>query len=91
MSSPGKEDIFESSSILKGREESKCLIEANYDILLEKYGEKEVIAVYTGEKPEIAAVYNLESENNWRQALSAIKETYGELGYHTSVAGKLER
>jgi hypothetical protein len=85
-----RDEIRETSSILNRRERSQSYIDGNYEILLDKYGEKEIVVVSTEDDSEIAAVYDSESENNWEKALSAIRETYGEKTYLSAVARELE-
>ena len=87
----GRDAVRECSGILEKKEASRCYIEANQGILSEKYSGKEVIALTSNGSSEIVAAYDPKSNNNWRQALSAIKETYTEEEYHGIVARELEK
>ncbi|MFB6159259.1 MAG: hypothetical protein ABEJ95_06420 [Candidatus Nanohalobium sp.] len=91
MADPGSDEIRECSSILDRRDDSRSYIEGNMEEFLDRYGDREAVAVTTDEGVrEIAAVYGPDSESNQWQALSMIREFYSEETYLSSVVRELE-
>lgn len=86
----GRDEVVECNEILQGRKSSKAYLESNEDYLSSEYGGKDVVAVTADGEAEIAAAYDHDSENNWRQALEAIRETYGYEDYLTAVCRRME-
>ena len=85
------EEIFESSTVLSSKMDSKAYLEGNRSYFRELYPGKKLLAITVDGESEIAAAYYPESNRNELQALDAIEKNHPEEAYHSIKSVVLEK